>query len=191
MTTALIIILIGAAIVAIAVFLNSRRAKESNQPGDEETVILTPKGVEVISAYPIDTDLLIKIDADLDRLFDIARRKGYSNFSTHQDYRIEIVETDPRCADGISFSIIKAVSPGTNYDGTDYDKDPRPGFIAICAAGEFDPKTLTIRVTLPGIATSDIVRYEGEHRLLFEADRQLYEVTKYHGEGPGHPILGD
>jgi hypothetical protein len=36
---------------------------------------------------------------------------------------------------------------------------------------------------------SDIVRFEGEHIILYYNDRSLYEKTKDHSQGGGHPIL--
>jgi hypothetical protein len=36
---------------------------------------------------------------------------------------------------------------------------------------------------------SDLVRYEGEHLVLYQNDRRRYEQTKDHSQGGGHPIL--
>lgn len=147
----------------------------------------TPKGVTVRSASAIQPDVLVIIDRQLDDLFRIAAAKGYTGFARHPNYGIRLVPRDPRC-DAISFLIIR---PGTNYDGSEYDKDPRPGFVSLCAAGRFTPEDGMIHVTAEGVATSQIVRYEGEHKLLYQVNGLLYEQTKVHGQGQGHPILGD
>jgi hypothetical protein len=36
---------------------------------------------------------------------------------------------------------------------------------------------------------SNVVRYEGEHIVLYYNDRALYEKTADHSKGGGHPIL--
>ena len=36
---------------------------------------------------------------------------------------------------------------------------------------------------------SDIVRYEGEHLVLYHNDRRKYNETADHSKGGGHPIL--
>lgn len=151
---------------------------------------ISPRGVTVRSSSPIEKDLLPIIDAQLESLFRIAEVKGYRSFDVHPSYGIRIEPRDARC-DEISFMITREVPAGTQYDGTEFDNDPRPGFVAVCAAGQFQQSDGLIRVTAAGIRSSAIVRYEGEHKLLYQVDRQLYEATKIHGTGEGHPILGD
>lgn len=161
--------------------------------GDDQTSVysaMTPKGAVVTSASPIDADLLTEVDRQLDDLFRIAAANGYSTFTIHPTYRIRIEPRDFRC-DEISFMITQNVTPGTNYDGSEYDHDPRPGIVAMCVAGRFAESDGLIRVTAEGIRTAPVVRYEGEHKLLYQVDRPLYESTKIHGQGQGHPILGD
>jgi hypothetical protein len=36
---------------------------------------------------------------------------------------------------------------------------------------------------------ANVVRYEGEHLVLYYNDRPLYEKTADHSKGGGHPIL--
>ena len=36
---------------------------------------------------------------------------------------------------------------------------------------------------------SNVVRYEGEHLILYHNDRRLYAQTADHSRGGGHPIL--
>lgn len=149
---------------------------------------MTPKGAVVTSASPIAADLLTEVDRQLDDLFRIAAANGKSSFTLHPTYRISIEPRDFRC-DSISFLIAQNVTPGTNYDGSEYDHDPRPGIVAMCVAGRFTESDGLIRVTAEGIRTAPVVRYEGEHKLLRQVDRDLYLKTLVHAAGTGHPIL--
>ncbi len=36
---------------------------------------------------------------------------------------------------------------------------------------------------------AEVVRYEGEHLVLYHNDRKLYAKTADHSKGGGHPIL--
>jgi hypothetical protein len=36
---------------------------------------------------------------------------------------------------------------------------------------------------------TDVVRYEGEHIVLYHNDRRKYRQTADHSKGGGHPIL--
>lgn len=161
-------------LVGLVIFLVLRKKKAP-------TYILTAKGAKVIGN--VGSPALYEIDRQLDALFTKAVINGYSGFSRHSSYVIEILPADSRC------TAPAFVVNAPNYDGTDYDIDPRPGFGVICAAGRFIPETGRIQVTETGILTTDIVRYEGEHKLLFEVDRSRYEATKTHSSGTGHPIF--
>lgn len=134
-----------------------------------------------------------KITSDLNDLNRIAQTKGYAPLSLSQ-FTIEIVEHDPRC-DAISFTVESVCAPTDEsclrYDQTEWDQDDRPGVVRLCAAGRYVPANGRVEVTVEGIRTSAIVRYEGEHQLLRYRDPALYEKTLTHQPGNGHPILGD
>lgn len=121
-------------------------------------------------------------------LHTIARRQ-YSGFSN--TYTIQVVPTSALCESPISFLLpAQVVEPGTNYDGSQYDKNPAIGVVQLCAAGRYLEPSGIIQVTEPGIRTSSIVRHEGEHQILRQVDPLRYEKTKIHAVGFGHPILG-
>lgn len=171
-------LVIGAVVaVAVVIFLVSKNKK--NAPASTTT----PKGVLVIG-HP-GTATLTEIDRQLDRLFEIASAQGYSGFTRHEGYTVEILPIDSRCQQAAF------VLDAPEYDGTAFDMDPRPGYSVICAAGRFLPDSRRIQATEAGILTSQIVRYEGEHRLLFEVDKERYERTKFHTPENPHPLLGD
>lgn len=155
-----------------------------SMPGNSPTV-KTPKGVTVKGAAQADVYPII--DAQLDDLFAIAEKQGYSGFSRHPAYTVEFLARDPRCTEA-AFVVTAQTS---SYDGSEYDMDPRPGYVGLCAAGRFLPETGVIQVTATGVRTSEIVRYEGEHKLLHQVDRPRYTATMVHASGQGHPILGD
>lgn len=171
-------LIIGALVaIAVVIFLVSKHKK------DTSASTTTPKGVLVIG-HP-GTVTLAAIDRQLDDLFRIAEGQGYSGFTRHEGYTVEILPSDPRCQQA-AFSVA-----APEYDGTEYDTDPRPGYSVICAAGRFLPESRRIQATEAGILTTNIVRYEGEHRLLFEVDKDRYERTKFHTPENRHPLLGD
>jgi hypothetical protein len=59
-------------------------------------------------------------------------------------------------------------------------------------AGHGDVNALGMAVVDDVTQLPTIVRYEGEHNLLYEVDRDRFAATQYHyGANGGHPILGD
>lgn len=86
---------------------------------------------------------------------------------------------------------------GTPYEGSEWDKDPSPNRCLVCAAGMTIFKGYP-NPHSPGMVITDdmsimrtIVRYEGEHGLLFFKDPLRFSQTIYHTDGQGHPILGN
>lgn len=147
-----------------------------------------PTSLAIISDGAIAGDLKPIALAQLEELHRIAASHGWTDYSRR--YTLRIVPHDQACEDPISFLLPpKAVTPGTEYDGSDYDKDPLPGIVQICAAGRYFESSGVIQVTEIGIRTSDVVRYEAEHQLLRQVDRDLYLKTLVHAAGAGHPIL--
>ena len=153
---------------------------------------ITAKGVQVRSGQEIPTALLPEIDAGLDDLFRIAAGppNGYAGFSTHANYTVWLMPRSPKCVNP-SFLIDAS---HTVYEGSEWDKNPDPEICELCVAG-----MLILNGTLPGMMVADdlgqmrtIVRYEGEHNLLLEVDRERFAATQYHiGPNSGHPILGE
>ncbi len=105
----------------------------------------------------------------------------------YSDYTIFIARADrTKNRDGI-YSPDIAVAPA-QYAGSIYDQG---GFIY--AAGmvlEFNPCVFVIAEHDREFRrVADVVRYEGEHLVLYYNDRALFEKTADHSRGGGHPIL--
>lgn len=161
----------------------------SNNPGSYHA--LTPKGITVRSDAPIPADVLSICDQQIDDLFVRAEANGIRDYPRHRGVSIKIVPRSPACISP-AFLVYSNCSPGPFcYDGTVYDMDPKPGQVAICAAGQFVETTDQILVTVDGLRESPVVRYEGEHWLLFHSNYPWYLRTKVHTADNSHPILGD
>ncbi len=147
----------------------------------------TPNGARVYSVNQSDYKMLNAIDDGLTDLFVVARKNRYRKRLNYSDYTIFIAEAD-RTKD-----INKQYSPdiaigAAQYAGSVYDKG---GYIY--AAGmvmSFNPCAFIIAEhTKDFQRVSNVVRYEGEHLVLYHNDRNLYEKTADHSKGGGHPIL--
>lgn len=157
----------------------------------------TPKGVTIKAYGKVDTRAYAQIDQGLDVAFDIAERVyGYTGFKRHASYTVYIFPRSQKCINP-AFLVDGTGSP---YDQSEWDKNPEPGKIELCAAG------MMMRDGLPGdtdlgnpgmVITDDIgqmanaVRYEAEHNILIECDIPKFLATRYHTQGQGHPILPD
>lgn len=147
----------------------------------------TPRGVKVLSVKAVDGKTLRAIDAGLADLFAIAAKYGYRRKTSYQNFTVFIAKPDRTKASDGSYSPDIAVNAG-QYAGSIYDKG---GFIY--AAG----MVLSLNDCAFVIAESpkdtsrirNIVRYEGEHIILYHNDRKLYNETADHSRGGGHPIL--
>jgi hypothetical protein len=147
----------------------------------------TPNGANIYSVRRPSAAMLSAIDKGLTDLFAVARKNGYSRNLTYSAYTIFIANADrDRNAAG-QYSPDIAVG-AAQYAGTDYDQG---GFIY--AAGmvvSFSPMTFVIAEhTKDFNRVSDVVRYEGEHLVLYYNDRRRYSQTADHSKGGGHPIL--
>jgi hypothetical protein len=131
--------------------------------------------------------MLNAIDKGLADLFAVARKNGYSRRLNYSDYTVFIARADRQTnADG-NYSPDIAVGAG-QYAGTDYDKG---GYIF--AAGMIisnEPPSFVIAEHKRDLGrVSDVVRFEGEHLVLYHNDRRRYSQTADHSRGGGHPIL--
>lgn len=165
--------------------------------GDDEhkpsmTRTSTPKGVLVVSNNPIPSDILLLIDKQIDDVNITASRMDGLGTIPFRQYVIEILPRDWRC-ETPSFVVEESVIPGTNYDGVPgIDKDGVVnGKVVMCVAGRFLEKSGLIQTTAEGIRWAPVVRFEAEHKIAYEFDEALYNSTKYHTEGAGHPIFGE
>ena len=147
----------------------------------------TSKGAAVYGVNKPSATVLAAIDKGLADLFAVARKNGYNKRLNYSDYSIFIARPDrTKNTDG-NYSPDIAVS-AAQYAGSVYD---RGGFIY--AAGMVisnDPCAFLIAEHTKEFAgVSEIVRYEGEHLVLYHNDRNRYNATADHSKGGGHPIL--
>jgi len=147
----------------------------------------TKSGANVYSVSKPSTAMLNAIDKGLTDLFAVARKNRYSRRLNFSDYTIFIAKADRQKDGDGNYSPAIAVG-AAQYAGTDYDKG---GYIY--AAGMVisnNPMAFVIAEhTSDFVNVSNIVRFEGEHLVLYHNDRRRYESTKDHSQGGSHPIL--
>ncbi len=185
--------LVSAFILAAAVMdtaaQNRRVVAEAQRiTGDRFTVALrTPKGANIFAVTQPNAAMLAAIDQGLTDLFAVARKNRYSRNLNYSDYTVFVAKADrEKNADG-GYSPDIAVG-AAQYAGTDYDQG---GYIF--AAGMVisnNPAAFVIAEHKRDLKrVSDIVRFEGEHLVLYHNDRRRYSRTADHSKGGGHPIL--
>ncbi len=131
--------------------------------------------------------MLNAIDQGLQDLFDVAEKNGYRKRLNFSDYTIFIGRAD-RTADFYkNYSPDIAVN-ANQYAGSIYDQG---GYIY--AAGivvAYNPCAFMVAEhTRDFNRVAEVVRYEGEHLVLYHNDRRRYRETADHSKGGGHPIL--
>ena len=131
--------------------------------------------------------MLSAIDRGLGDLFAVARKNGYGRRLNYSDYTIYIANADRNRDSSGRYSPDIAVG-AAQYAGTDYDQG---GFVY--AAGMvigYNPMSFVIAEHTQDLnRVSEVVRYEGEHLVLYHNDRRRYSQTADHSQGGGHPIL--
>ena len=156
--------------------------------GDKFTVATrTRKGANVYGVKMPSSAMLDAIDRGLDDLFAIARRHGYRTRLNHSFYSIYIARPDRVRDRHGNISPAFAISAG-QYSGSDYDQG---GFIYVAGLVFYmNPDAFLIVDYGQDLnSVSEIVRYEGEHIILYHNDRRLYQQTADHSRGGSHPIL--
>jgi hypothetical protein len=147
----------------------------------------TPKGALVYGVNKPSKDVLKAIDTGLKNLFEVAKKNGYSAKLNYSDYVVFIANADRDKDAAGSYSPDIAVNAG-QYKDSIYDKG---GYIF--AAGmvvAYQPCAFLIgEHTKDFNRISDVVRYEGEHLVLYHNDRKRFNETADHSKGGGHPIL--
>jgi len=147
----------------------------------------TRMGVTVLAVKTPSPEVLAAIDKGFDELFAVARRHGYRNRLNFGDYTVFIARADRNKDSTGQYSPDIAV-PAGQYAGGYYDQG---GFIY--AAGmvlAYNPSAFVFAEHERDFTRiSNVVRYEGEHIILYYNDRPLYEKTADHSKGGGHPIL--
>jgi hypothetical protein len=156
--------------------------------GDRFTISTrTPKGATVLAVNEPSTDTLAAIDAGLADLFAVARKNRYRRNLNFSDYVIFIAKPDRLKDASGNYSPDIAVG-AAQYAGSVYDKG---GYIY--AAGmvtSFSPGAFLIAEHTKDLdRIRNVVRYEGEHIVLYQNDRKRFLATQDHSKGGGHPIL--
>ncbi len=179
--------------LAPAVHAQSRASRQlvsraESISGDRFTIqATTPRGVRVISVTRPRPEMLRAIDEGFAALFTAAQRNGYRNRLNYGSYTVFIARPDRNKDATGGYSPDLAVAAG-QYAGSGYDQG---GYIY--AAGmvlAYDPSAFIIAEHDGNLQrVRDIVRYEGEHIVLYHNNRALYQQTADHSRGGGHPIL--
>jgi len=190
------ILVVALTLVSGPVQLSAVSAQRSSQlvaraeqvTGDRFRVqVSTPRGVNVIAVNAPRPEVLATIDSGFVELFAVARRHGYQTHLNFSDYTVFIARADRNKDSSGQYSPDIAV-PAGQYAGGYYDQG---GFIY--AAGmvlAFNPSAFVIAEHERDLSRiSNIVRYEGEHIVLYYNDRGLYSRTADHSRGGAHPIL--
>ncbi len=156
--------------------------------GDTFTVsVKTPKGANIYAVSKPSSAMLKAVDKGLTDLFAVARKNNYRSRLNYSDYSIFIARSDRTKDSQGNYSPDIAVG-AAQYAGSIYDQG---GFIY--AAGmviAYTPCAFVIAEHTKDLnRVSDVVRYEGEHLVLYHNDRQRYLDTADHSKGGGHPIL--
>lgn len=192
------ILLVAIVLIAVAapiVFAQRERAVDSRLvaraqeiTGDHFSVVTsTSNGVTVVAMTTPRREVLDAIDRGFTDLFAVARRHGYRNHLNYGEYTVFVARPDRTKDSSGQYSPDIAVAAG-QYAGTGYDQG---GYIY--AAGmvlAFNPSAFIIAEhEHDWQRISNVVRFEGEHLVLYYNDRALYERTADHSRGGGHPIL--
>ena len=132
-------------------------------------------------------DVLTAVDKGLTDLFAVARKNGYFKRLNYSDYSVYIAKPDRTIDRKGQYSPDFAVG-AAQYAGSIFDQG---GFIY--AAGmviAYEPCSFLIAEHIKDLdRLSNVVRYEGEHLVLYHNDRKRYLATADHSKGGGHPIL--
>lgn len=147
----------------------------------------TRKGANVYAVSQPSSSMLSAIDKGLTDLFAVAKKNGYNNKLRFSDYTVFIAKADRTQNAEKQYSPDIAIG-AAQYAGTEYDKG---GYIY--AAGmivAFNPMAFIIAEHTKDLnRVSDVVRFEGEHLVLYHNDRRKYQETADHSKGGSHPIL--
>ncbi len=150
-------------------------------------VVRTPRGATVYGVRNPSSQMINAIDKGLTDLFVVARKNNYRKRLNYANYVIFIANPDRQKNYEGNYSPDIAVG-AAQYAGTIYDKG---GYIY--AAGMvvgYNPCAFLIgEHTRAFNRVSDVVRYEGEHIVLYHNDRRRYNETADHSKGGSHPIL--
>ena len=190
-----LILFAGLLMMAVVGFVQNAAAQNQRVLAQAERVtgdrfavsVRTPKGANVYAVNRPSAGVLRAIDKGLTDLFAVARKNDYRNRTNYGDYSIYIAKSDRTKDSAGQYSPDIAVG-SAQYAGSVYDQG---GYIY--AAGMVianDPCSFVIAEHTKSFERiSNVVRYEGEHLVLYHNDRRRYAATADHSKGGGHPIL--
>lgn len=156
--------------------------------GDRFSIsVRTPKGANVYAVNRPLATVLRAIDKGLTDLFAVAKKNRYRNRLNYSDYSVFIGLAD-RTQDSTGQYSPDIAIGAAQYAGSIYDQG---GYIY--AAGVVianDPCSFVIAEHTRNFERiANVVRYEGEHLVLYHNDRRRYAATADHSKGGTHPIL--
>jgi len=150
-------------------------------------VVNSPKGARVYGVKKPGAQMLAAIDKGLTDLFAVARKNRYNRKLNYSDYVIFIASPDRLKNYEGNYSPDIAIGVA-QYAGTIVDKGGYM-YVAGMVLG-YNPNAFLIgEHTKDFNRAADVVRYEGEHIVLFHNDRRRYNETMDHSRGGAHPIL--
>jgi hypothetical protein len=183
-------ILLSGLVAGGSVFGQDRRvlAKAEQITGDRFSIAArTPKGANVYAVNRPSASVLNAIDKGLADLFAVSRKNGYSKRLNYSDYSVFIGRAD-RTKDYQGQYSPDIEIPVFQYAGSIYDKGGYMYAAGMVISNE--PCAFVIAEHTRDVdRVSNVVRYEGEHLVLYHNDRARYAATADHSRGGGHPIL--
>lgn len=149
--------------------------------------VRTPKGANVYAVNRPSAAVLNAIDRGLADLFVVARKNRYRSRLNYSDYSIFIARADRTKDSQGQYSPDFAIG-AAQYAGSIFDQG---GYIYVAGMViRNDPCAFVIAEhTREFSRVSNVVRYEGEHLVLYHNDRRKYAATADHSKGGAHPIL--
>lgn len=167
---------------------NALKLRAEQLSGDVFSIFTkTPKGAKIFAVNQPKKEYLKAIDKGLKDLFAVAKKNKYKTRLKHSDYIIFIAKPD-RLTDSDGNYIPNFAIPVAQYAGTDYD---RGGIMY--AAGMVISNNLSAFMIAENEKkleqVSEVVRFEGEHIILYHNDSKRYNETADHSKGGSHPIL--
>ena len=163
-------------------------AQAERHTGDRfRHVTRTPRGAQVVSVSPPRAEMLNAIDGGLSELFAVARRHGYRRGLDYANYTVFVARADRQRDSAGAYSPDVAIG-AAQYAGSVYDKG---GYVyAAGIVSSFNPMSFIVAEHDRDFGrVSNVVRYEGEHLILYHNDQRRYRETYDHSRGGGHPIL--
>ncbi|MDQ1560225.1 MAG: hypothetical protein QOD32_3285 [Pyrinomonadaceae bacterium] len=147
----------------------------------------TPRGARVVAVNRPRPEALRAIDEGLGDLFAAASRNNYRARLNYADYVVFIARADRTRDSTGAYSPDMAFDAGS-YAGSVYDRGG-----SIYAAGmvsSYNPGALVVAEHERDFGRmANVVRYEGEHLILYHNDRRRFQETADHARGGAHPIL--